>query len=300
MAESQDRAGVDAQDRAAIDVALESLAAAARDSLAGTVAEAIGYALAGGGKRVRGLLVLHAYRACGGRGQVQSLAAAVEAIHAYSLVHDDLPCMDDDDMRRGRPTLHRVYGVPVATVVGLAMIPLAARAAWRASRALGNSPTTAAEIVQTLMRASGAEGMVGGQLMDLEAEGRAVSLAELEEIHRGKTGSLIAASVVVGGLAAGASAETRRALAAFGDQVGLAFQIADDILDVTATTETLGKTAGRDIALAKSTYPSLLGLDGARARAAALVDGACDVLHAANLRSFDLERLARFAVNRPS
>ena len=290
----------DAQDRAAIDAALESLAADAQRSLSGEVGAAIAYALAGGGKRVRGLLVLHAYRACGGDGRAEALAAAVEAIHAYSLVHDDLPCMDDDDMRRGRPTLHRVYGVPVATVVGLAMIPLAARAAWRAARALGCAPHTAAEMVQVLMRASGAEGMVGGQLMDLEAEGRAVSLAELEEIHRGKTGSLIAASVMVGGLAAGAGPETRRALGAFGDRVGLAFQIADDILDVTATTETLGKTAGRDIALAKSTYPSLLGLDGARDRAATLVEAACDGLRAANIRSVDLERLAQFAVNRPS
>ena len=290
----------DAQDRAAIDAALESLAADAQRSLSGEVGAAIAYALAGGGKRVRGLLVLHAYRACGGDGRAEALAAAVEAIHAESLVHDDLPCMDDDDMRRGRPTLHRVYGGPVATVVGLAMIPLAARAAWRAARALGCAPHTAAEMVQVLMRASGAEGMVGGQLMDLEAEGRAVSLAELEEIHRGKTGSLIAASVMVGGLAAGAGPETRRALGAFGDRVGLAFQIADDILDVTATTETLGKTAGRDIALAKSTYPSLLGLDGARDRAATLVEAACDGLRAANIRSVDLERLAQFAVNRPS
>ncbi|MBL8958512.1 MAG: polyprenyl synthetase family protein [Gemmatimonadetes bacterium] len=300
MADAQDRTTPDAPERAAIDAALELLAGDARRSLPGDVGDAIAYALAGGGKRVRGLLVLHAYRACGGGGRADALAAAVEAIHAYSLVHDDLPCMDDDDMRRGRPTLHRVYGVPVATVVGLAMIPLAARAAWRAARALGSDQATAAEIVQVLMRASGAEGMVGGQLMDLEAEGRAVSLTELEEIHRGKTGCLIAASVMVGGLAAGAGPETRRALGAFGDQVGLAFQIADDILDVTATTEMLGKTAGRDIALAKSTYPSLLGLDGARSRAAALVDAACHELRAANIRSVDLERLAQFAVNRPS
>lgn len=290
----------DADDRVAIDAALARLANDAQHAMAGAVGEAIAYALAGGGKRVRGLLVFHAYRACGGAGDPSGLAAAVEAIHAYSLVHDDLPCMDDDDMRRGRPTLHRVYGVPVATVVGLAMIPLAARAAWRAALALGAGRVAAADVVRRLMRASGAEGMVGGQLMDLEAEGREASLAELEAIHAGKTGSLIAASVLVGGMVAGATASQREALEAFGNHVGLAFQIADDILDVTATTEALGKTAGRDLDLAKSTFPSLLGLDGARARAASLVDSACAGLRSAGIRSSPLEALAAFAIHRPS
>ena len=288
----------DAQDRAAIDAALESLAADAQRSLSGEVGAAIAYALAGGGKRVRGLLVLHAYRACGGDGRAEALAAAVEAIHAYSLVHDDLPCMDDDDMRRGRPTLHRVYGVPVATVVGLAMIPLAARAAWRAARALGCAPHTAAEMVQVLMRASGAEGMVGGQLMDLEAEGRAVSLAELEEIHRGKTGSLIAASVMVGGLAAGAGPETRRALGAFGDRVGLAFQIADDILDATHASDKIGRAGGGDAARGKATYPALLGVDGARKRARRASDEACAALRPFGARATPLAALVRHVVER--
>jgi geranylgeranyl pyrophosphate synthase len=290
----------DAEDRVAIDAALREVANEAYQASPGVVTDAIRYALAGGGKRMRGLLVLHAYRACGGRGDAFRLAAAVEVIHAYSLVHDDLPCMDDDDMRRGRPTLHRVRGVPVATVVGLAMIPLAARVAWRAAVSLGAGPALAGEVVRRLMRASGAEGMVGGQLLDLDAEGRSIDLEGLEAIHRGKTGSLIAASVVAGGMVAGAGAGHVAALEAFGDQVGLAFQIADDILDLTATSEALGKTAGRDLALSKSTYPSLLGLDGARERAAALVERAGAGLHAAGIRSDALDALARFAVTRTS
>lgn len=286
--------------RAAIDAALGELGAVARRLVPGAVGEGIAYALAGEGKRLRGLLVVAAHGACGGTGDATRLAAAVEVVHAYSLVHDDLPCMDDDDMRRGRPTVHRVFGVPVATAVGLAMIPLAARAALHGARDLGASPVRCAEIVARLMRASGAEGMVGGQLLDLDAEGRGVPLEELEAIHRGKTGSLISCAVAVGGVAAGASAAEVQALERYGDLVGLAFQIHDDVLDVTASTEVLGKVAGRDVALAKSTYPSLLGLDGARERAASLAQEAVAGLTRVGLRSAALEELARFAVDRTS
>ncbi len=290
----------DAGDRAGIEGALREAASGARVLPGGPVGEAMAYALSGEGKRIRGLLVVHAYRCCGGTGDASALAAAVEVIHAYSLVHDDLPCMDDDDMRRGRPTVHRVFGVPVATAAGLAMIPLAALLAWRAAAALGAPVATAAAIVRRLMHASGAEGMVGGQWMDLEAEGRQVPLHELEAIHRGKTGSLITAAVVTGGLAAGATPAHLVALEAFGDRVGLAFQITDDILDVTATTETLGKTAGKDVAVAKSTYPSLLGLDGARERAALLAASARAGLREVGLVAPSLEALADFAVRRSS
>ncbi len=288
------------RDRAAIDAALESIAEDARLLLPGAVGEGVAYALAGEGKRLRGLLVLAAYRSCGGTGDATPLAAAVEVVHAYSLVHDDLPCMDDDDLRRGRPTVHRVHGVDVATVVGVAMIPLAARAAWRAVAALGASRERQREVVRRLMEASGAAGMVGGQLLDLEAEGRGAGLDELEAIHRGKTGALIACAAAVGGIAAGASETMVQALEGFGLRVGLAFQIADDVLDVTATSEVLGKTAGRDVALAKSTYPSLLGVEGARQRADQLVSDALALLSRSGIAAPALEGLARFSVHRSS
>jgi geranylgeranyl diphosphate synthase type II len=215
-------------------------------------------------------------------------------------VHDDLPCMDDDDVRRGRPTVHRVHGVRVATAAGVAMVPLAARSAFLAAVALGLSREEAARIVAELMRASGAGGMIGGQLLDLEGEGRSLDLSSLEQIHRSKTGALIRASVVLGGIAAGADEQQVAALAQFGEAIGLAFQIADDVLDVTATTDALGKTAGRDLALQKGTYPALLGIDGARERAAALVSEGCAALRGAGLLSTELDVLARFVVERES
>lgn len=289
-----------ASERAAIDAALRRVAEEARGLFTPKVAEAVRYALLGEGKRLRGFLVLHAYRACGGTGDATSLAAAVEVVHAYSLVHDDLPCMDDDDMRRGRPTAHRAFDVPVATATGLAMVPLAAWAAFGAARTLGLSDVAAAAIVRELMRASGGGGMIGGQLLDLEAEGRSLQLDELEQIHRGKTGALIEVAVRVGAMAAGAGQARVDALGRYGAHLGLAFQIADDVLDVTATTDELGKTAGRDVALHKSTYPALLGVTGARERAQALVQQALDALRAAQVSAPSLEALAHYAVHRRS
>ena len=250
--------------------------------------------------RAGAILLLAAYRAAGGVGDASALAAAVEVVHAYSLVHDDLPCMDDDDMRRGRPTVHRAYGIPVATAAGLAMVPLAARAATEAARALGLDDAHIGAILRELMRASGAGGMIGGQLLDLEGEGAPLSLRGLERVHRMKTGALISASVRIGGLAALANDGTLRAFERYGSAVGLAFQIADDVLDVTSTTDELVKTAGRDAALKKSTYPALLGLAGARARADRLCDEACLALREAGIRSHQLESLARFVVDRRS
>ena len=289
-----------AADRSAVEGALARCCDVELAPLAPVVGEAVRYALLGGGKRLRALLVIGAYRAAGGRHDAAGLAAAVEVVHAYSLVHDDLPCMDDDDVRRGRPTVHRVHGVRVATAAGLAMVPLAARCAAHAADRLALPSGARAEIVRTLMHASGVEGMIGGQLLDLEGERVALSLAELERVHRHKTGALIAAAVRIGGLAAGASAAVTAALVRYGDAVGLAFQIADDVLDVTATSDELGKTAGRDVALQKSTYPALLGVEGARARAAALVEEACEVLAGEGLLTAHLERIARFTVDRRS
>ena len=287
-------------DRSAVEAALEAACDSAARIVGAKVGEAIRYSVLGGGKRLRGLLVLAAYRTAGGGADASALAAAVEIVHAYSLIHDDLPCMDDDDMRRGRPTLHRVFGVRVATAAGVALVPVAAHAAFGASRALGLDPPACGAVVGELMRASGAGGMIAGQLLDLEGEGRSLALRELERIHRAKTGALIRSSVVLGGMAARGTAGQIDALSHYGDAIGLAFQIADDVLDITATTERLGKVAGRDIALQKGTYPALLGIDGAAARAAALVDEGCAALRAAGLLSTELDALAKFVVERES
>ena len=284
----------------AIDAALARFADRHLSALRGAVGDAIRYSLLGQGKRMRGIMLLGAYEAAGGAGDAAELAAAVEIVHAYSLVHDDLPCMDDDDMRRGRPTVHRAFGVAAATLAGLAMVPLAVRCATDASDTLGLDGRNAAAIVAELMRASGAGGMIGGQLLDLEGEGRPLSLPDLERIHRAKTGALIMAATTLGGRAAMASEPRRHALARYGATVGLAFQIADDVLDVTATTDQLGKTAGRDLELRKSTYPALLGVDGARERADALIDDGCRALAEVGLLTPTLERIARFSVERTS
>ena len=285
--------------RAAVETALDAFA----DSLAGippSIAEPIRYSLEGGGKRLRGMLLLAAYRAAGGVRDASSLAAAVEIVHAYSLVHDDLPCMDDDDVRRGRPTTHRVYGVSAATLAGAVMIPLAARLAHDSAAALVLPEAACCTIVKVLTEAAGGGGMIGGQLLDLQAEGESAahSRDDLDAIHTAKTGALIAASLEIGGIAAGASGDRLRALTQYGSRVGLAFQIMDDVLDVTSSTDTLGKITGRDAALGKSTYPALLGIDGAKERAEVLVREACDSLKAQGLLTPELDELAGFVVSR--
>ncbi|WP_353265949.1 polyprenyl synthetase family protein [Gemmatimonas sp.] len=289
-----------AAERVAVQRALDGFCARWLGDVAPLTAEAIRYALLGEGKRLRAILLIEAYRACGGSGNAVDLAASVEVVHAYSLVHDDLPCMDDDDVRRGRPTVHRVYGVPVATAAGLAMVPLAARSAWHAAKAMGLSDAVSGDMVRDLMDASGAGGMIGGQLLDLEGEGVHLTLEALERVHRLKTGALIMASVTLGARAAVAPESRRVALARYGASIGLAFQIADDVLDITSTTDQLGKTAARDLDLNKSTYPALLGVEGAIERAVALVEDGCAALQEEGLLTPTLEQLARYIVERRS
>jgi farnesyl diphosphate synthase/geranylgeranyl diphosphate synthase type II len=289
-----------AGERREVTVALERCAATLVPSDWGPLGDAARYAMLGSGKRIRGVLLLAAYRAAGGSGDAAPLAAAVEIVHAYSLVHDDLPCMDDDDLRRGRPTVHRKWSVRTATIAGVAMVPLAVRAALGGAERLELDPAATSAVVAELMRAGGGGGMIGGQLLDLESPGADFGLAELERIHRGKTGELIAASVKIGGLAAGADEPQLAALARFGHAIGLAFQIADDVLDVTSTSDQLGKTAGRDAALGKQTYPALLGVDGAIQRASALIADACEGVAASGLESHRLQRLAKFVILRES
>lgn len=265
-------------------------------SQAPKVAAAIRYSLLGGGKRFRGILLLASYRAAGGVDDATLMASAVEIVHAYSLVHDDLPCMDDDDVRRGRPSVHRKFDTRVATVAGLVMVPLAVRTAAHAAFDL--CPRNADRVVRELMSASGAGGMIGGQMLDLEGEGKKLSLSELEQIHSAKTGALVSTAALLGGLVAGATSEAAEALAQYGSALGLAFQIIDDVLDVTATTEDLGKTAGRDAILGKSTYPALLGVEGAMRRGDALIDQGCTALSTVGLLTPLLESIARFVVRR--
>jgi geranylgeranyl pyrophosphate synthase len=287
-------------DRRAIDETLAEFCRTELGPIEPRVADAIRYSLLGEGKRLRAMLVASAYEAVGGTRDCRMLAAAVEVVHAYSLVHDDLPCMDDDDVRRGRPTVHRAYGVAVAVAAGLAMVPLAARCAYRGGLALGLPPTASANIVRELMQAAGAGGMIGGQLLDLAAEGVALPLGELERVHRAKTGALITTAARIGGMAGGGGAAEVAALDRYGSAIGLAFQIMDDVLDVTATTDELGKTAGRDAALRKSTYPALLGTEGARHRATALINDATAALRDARILTPALESIARYVVARRS
>ncbi len=265
------------------------------------VATPIRYALGTGGKRMRPILCVAAYRAVRDGEPppaVYDLAAALELVHTYSLIHDDLPGMDDDDVRRGRPSTHRAHGTAPAIVSGAALIPLACRAAAEAATALGLGEPGRAALVHELCVAAGAGGMVGGQVADLEAEGRSITATELEEIHRRKTGALLTAALRLGAVAAEAPPLVLEALTSYGRAVGLAFQIADDLLDVTGRSEVTGKTGGRDSELAKATFPALLGVEGARQRAEEEVAGALAALAAAGVSSRELDALARYAVER--
>ncbi len=252
---------------------------------------AMRYAIFAGGKRLRPALVLLSCRAAGGRDETAAAGlAAVELLHTYTLVHDDLPAMDDDDLRRGRPTCHKAFDEATAILAGDAL----QTAAFAAAAELG------AEAVVVLARDAGSLGVVGGQQDDLDAEGKPLDAALLERIHRRKTAALIRASCEIGAIAAEAGPAQRQALAAYGEALGLAFQIADDVLDVTATAATLGKTPGKDAAQGKLTYVAVHGLDAARAEGARQARLAQDALAVFGARGADLAELARFVVERRS
>ncbi|UCG86162.1 MAG: polyprenyl synthetase family protein [Gemmatimonadota bacterium] len=262
------------------------------------IGEAAAYSLASPGKRLRPALLIATYQELGGKGDPSELAAAVEVVHTYSLVHDDLPCMDNDDLRRGRATTHRQFDVATATEAAFRLIPLSARVLSAGAKRLGLDPHAAGVIAGELFRGAGSCGMVGGQVLDLEAEGRDVSPDELERIHLAKTGALITASVVMGALAAGAGAETVAAVRGYGREIGLAFQIVDDILDATATSSQLGKTVGKDARQHKATYASVLGIDDAARQADQHVERAIDHLASAGVNCGLLATLARFVTQR--
>jgi len=289
--------------RARVDAVLAEWGTRADAYWGPPIPAAVRYSVLSEGKRLRPTLVIAAHEALGGdahRAGVAELAAAVEVVHAYSLVHDDLPCMDNDDLRRGRPTVHRAFDVATATRAGFQMVGLAARVLAAGLDRLPLGAERRRAIAAELFRAAGAGGMIGGQALDLEAERRDTPLDDLREIHHRKTGALIAAACVIGGLAAGDAipASHVEALRAYGETIGLAFQVADDLLDATATSAQLGKTAGRDAALAKSTFVSVLGVGAARAEAEGLAAQAVDRLRAAGLVSPTLVALAEYIVTR--
>jgi len=290
-------------ERGRVNAALADLSPALAHGAPPALREAMLYALATPGKRLRPVLCAAAYRVLRpgpAPDAVYRLACAVEIVHTYSLVHDDLPCMDDDALRRGRPTVHREFSPGAALLAGAALIPAAVRVLDEAARELGLDAAARGELIAELCRAGGARGMVGGQWLDLRAEqpDARVDAEGLERIHRLKTGALLAASLRIGARAAGGDDARTEALTAYGRELGLAFQIVDDVLDVTRTAAELGKTPGKDLDAGKATYPSLFGLARAREMAVERTDGALDALHAAGIDAPELEALAAYLLER--
>jgi geranylgeranyl pyrophosphate synthase len=269
------------------------------DSGTARLREAMRYSVLGGGKRLRPILVYTTGQSLGAPLEhLDAPAAAVELVHVYSLVHDDLPAMDDDDLRRGRPTCHRAFDEATAILVGDSLQALAFDVLAN-DTAGAASPLARLEMMRILAHASGTSGMAGGQAIDLASVGQALSAAAVENMHRRKTGALIEGSVLLGATAAGITRGPELdALGRFGADVGLAFQIQDDILDVEGETAVIGKKAGADLARNKPTYPSTVGLPAARARAHALRDGAIAALAPLGPRVEMLAELAHFVVSR--
>jgi len=261
-----------------------------------TLHRAMRYSVLAGGKRLRPALCLAAAEGCGGRVEdALPLACALECVHTYSLIHDDLPAMDNDDFRRGRPTCHKVFGEAMAILAGDALLT---HAFEMAAQAPPQPRYSTADMVLDLARAAGSKQLVGGQVADLEGEGKALSLPALRRIHQRKTSALLCCSVRLGGMSANCPPAWLRALTGFGTHIGLAFQVIDDILDVTQSSQQLGKTAGKDEAAAKATYPAIVGLERSRRIAAALTKRAFADLASLGRRGACLEALGWFLLQR--
>ena len=285
------------KERAALVEAALARSVAAPDGPGGRLFEAMRYSLLAGGKRLRPVLAIAACEAVGGAAEAaMGFACAIEMIHTYSLIHDDLPCMDDDDLRRGRPTNHKVYGEAMATLAGDGLLTDAFTVLARS--APGVPAAVVIETVAELAEAAGSAGMVGGQVIDLLGEGRALSLEELEYLHSKKTGALFVAAVCCGARLGGASQAQIRALREYAQALGLAFQVVDDLIDVEESTENVGKRTHKDEARGKATYPSLIGVARSREMARELAGKARHALAGFDHRAEPLRALASFAVER--
>ena len=286
-------------DRQLADFAADqATAAAGMGEALDTISQACRYVLTNGGKRIRPTMVYAAAQALGHKGHgtdLDHVACAVEMIHTYSLVHDDLPAMDDDDLRRGRASCHKAFSEATAILAGDAL------QAW-AFELLADAPDFNAvqrvALIKSLAKAAGLQGMVGGQAMDITATNTDVNLQQLQSMHAFKTGAIIRAALTMGGIAANASAEQLSALDAYGTHIGLAFQVVDDILDVEGNTETLGKTQGKDSKANKPTYVSLMGLDGAKKESQRLLQAALDALGEFGVSADPLRGLAHYIIAR--
>lgn len=284
------------QGRAATDAALDRLIPLETQTPV-SIHKAMRHSVFAGGKRLRPVLCMEAGRMVAGKlpAGIEELGAALEMLHTYSLIHDDLPALDNDDLRRGRPTCHKVFGEAIAILAGDAL----QTQAYEVLARLKSTAEARVRIVEEIARATGTvDGMIGGQVVDLEAEHMQPNAEMLEYIHRSKTAALITASLVSGGLYAGAKDGQVAKLRAFGQSVGLAFQIVDDVLDVTQTSEQLGKTAGKDTAAQKATYPAVFGVEESVRKADSLVNAAFSELESFGERAETLKGLARFLVER--
>lgn len=262
-----------------------------------TIHKAMRYSMFAGGKRVRPILVLSSGESLGGnRHTLLHLGAAIEMIHTYSLIHDDLPALDNDDLRRGVPTCHKVFGEAIAILAGDGLMT---RCYQMLADLPGVSDVTRLAVIREIARATGTlKGMIGGQVVDLESEGKPISPLILEYIHQSKTGALLTACTRCGAMAAGASEVQLRALTEFGCKIGLVFQIVDDILDITASSEKLGKTAGKDEKVKKATYPALYGIESSRQKARDLVFAAVEDIRDLGDAAEPLRSIAHFVYSR--
>jgi geranylgeranyl diphosphate synthase type II len=281
-----------------VDAALDRYLPA-EDTLPQQLHKAIRYSVFAGGKRIRPILMIAACEAVGGDiEKVIPAACAMEMIHTYSLIHDDLPAMDDDDFRRGRPTCHKVFGDAIAILAGDALQTEAFLLLSNMAAGQGEAAEIGRQVIHTIARCAGSMGMVGGQVVDMESEGRDIDLPTLEYIHTRKTGALILASVQAGALLGGSDQEAFEALSRYAEAAGLAFQVADDILDIVGDQALLGKDVGSDVARGKATYPALLGLEQARQRARELRDLALAALSGFGEQADPLREIARYIVDR--
>ncbi len=284
---------------ARVDAALDQYLPRETD-LPHSLHKAMRYSVFAGGKRVRPILMLAACQAVGGDGEkAMPAACAMEMIHTYSLIHDDLPAMDDDDFRRGNPTNHKVFGEAVAILAGDALLTEAFRLMSAPAFAAGVPAEARLAVIHQIASCAGSHGMVGGQVVDMESEGKSdIDLPTVQYIHTHKTGALIKAAVVAGALLGGADREKLDAITRYGSAAGLAFQIADDILDIEGTTEEIGKDAGSDQARGKATYPAVMGLAAAKQEAATMMDEAFKALEIFGSEADPLREIARYIVTR--